>query len=264
MSDYTSLRFDIHDGIGHITLCRPEMHNALDLVQCQELEDVTGRIAGDHGVRSVLLDAEGTTFHVGGDLRYFAELPVDHAEATLLRLTMLLHSSVSRLSRGRAPVVVAVQGMAAGGGLSLAIGGDLVLAAESAKFAMAYTAGGLVPDGSSSYFLPRLVGLRRAQELIFTNRRLSATEAHEWGLITEVVADDALADRALELAGMLAEGPTRAYAGVKHLLRTTYGSSLEEQMFAEGERIADVIHRHDAQEGLAAFLGKRAPRFTGE
>lgn len=263
MSDYTSLRYDVGDGIGHITLCRPEKHNSLDLTQCQELEDVTGRIVGDRGVRAVLFDAEGPTFHVGGDLGFFAGLG-DGTEAMLQRLTMLIHTSVARLTRGRAPVVIAVQGMAAGGGMSLALGGDIVLAGESAKFTMAYTAAALTPDATSSWFLPRLVGLRRAQELIYTNRRLSAHEAFEWGIVTEVVNDEVLRDRAREVAEQIAAGPTEAYAGVKRLLRSTFGNSLEEQMFDEGDLVSRAAASRDGREGIDAFLNKRRPSFTGE
>jgi 2-(1,2-epoxy-1,2-dihydrophenyl)acetyl-CoA isomerase len=163
----------------------------------------------------------------------------------------------------RAPLVIAVNGTAAGAGMSLAITGDLVLAADSAKFTMAYTAAGLSPDGSSSYFLPRLVGLRRAQELLFTNRRLSAAEALDWGLVTQVVTDGELAETAQTLATRLAAGPTSAYGMVKSLLIDTYDTSLEGQMELEGRGIADMAAGPDGLEGIAAFVNKRTPAFTG-
>ncbi|HUG86718.1 MAG TPA: enoyl-CoA hydratase-related protein, partial [Euzebya sp.] len=154
-------------------------------------------------------------------------------------------------------------GTAAGGGMSFVMGGDLVLAAESASFTMAYTAAGLTPDLSSSWYLPRLVGLRRAQELIFTNRRLSAAEALDWGLITEVVPDEALADRAMQLTRQLAAGPTRAFAGVKQLLRQSSVQPLEAQMADESESIARMAATDDARAGIAAFVAKQRPTFQG-
>lgn len=261
MSDFTSLRYELTDGIAHVTFCRPDKHNALDLAQVQDLEAVTASIAANPEVRCVLIDAEGKAFHVGGDLSYFAG--VDDTAAALRTLTAFAHAAAERLSRGPAPVVIAVQGMAAGGGMSFVMGGDLVIAGESAAFTMAYTAAGLTPDLSSSWYLPRLVGLRRAQELIFTNRRLSAREAQEWGLITEVVADDELSDRAWEVARGLAKGPTRAYAGVKQLLRTSMQQSLEAQMADESESIAAMGATEDALNGIASFLAKETPTFNG-
>ena len=259
--EYTSLRYDKSDGIAHITFCRPDKHNALDLAQVQDLESVTASIAADPEVRCVLVDAEGRAFHVGGDLSYFAG--VDDTAAALRTLTAFAHAAAERLSRGPAPVIIAVQGMAAGGGMSFVLGGDIVLAGESAAFTMAYTAAGLTPDLSSSWYLPRLVGLRRAQELMLTNRRLSAAEALEWGLVTEVVADGDLAGRAMELATQLAAGPTQAYAGVKKLLRTSMQQSLEAQMADESEWISRMGATRDALHGIDSFLNKATPMFEG-
>ena len=140
---------------------------------------------------------------------------------------------------------------------------DLVLAARSAKFSMAYTGAGLVPDGSASYFLPRIIGLRRAQELILTNRRLGAEEALEWGLLTRVVDDAELAAEAEKLAAQIATGPTGAYGAVKKLLASTFDSTLETQMELEGAAIAAAAISRDGREGVAAFLGKRKPSWTG-
>lgn len=265
-TEYETLRLTLEDGLAHVTFSRPDRHNALDLAQGADLEAVTARLAQDPSVRAILLDAEGPTFHVGGDLKYFAAAAEEGAEAmgaALRTLTAYAHAAAERLSRGPAPVVIAVQGMAAGGGMSIALGGDIVIAGESAAFTMAYTAAGLTPDMSSSWYLPRLVGLRRAQELILTNRRLSAAEALEWGLVTEVVADDQLADRALAVASQLAAGPTRAYAGAKRLLRSAYHQPLEAQLGDESQSIADLTLTQDTRDGIAAFVAKQRPAFTG-
>ena len=157
-----------------------------------------------------------------------------------------------------------MHGSAAGAGLSLACMSDLVLAAESTKFTMAYTRAGLSPDGSSTYFLPRLIGMRRTQELALTNRLLSAQEALEWQLINRVVADDALHDEALGLARKLAQGPTRAFGAVKKLLMATSDRSLEEQLDLERDSISKLSATPDGREGVAAFLEKRKPSFSGE
>ena len=259
---YSTLKLDITDGLAHLTLSRAAEHNSLTLEQGQDLEAATARIAQDPDVRAILIDAEGKSFHVGGDLKYFNDAP--DMSAALRTLTTLAHAAAERLSRGPAPVVIAVQGMAAGGGMSMVLGGDIVLAGESAKFTMAYTAAGLTPDLSSTWYLPRLVGLRRAQELILTNRRLSAAEAKEWGLVTDVVPDEELADRAMSLARQLASGPTRAFAGVKALLRSSSSQPLEAQMADESQWIATMALTDDAQGGIASFVAKETPTFRGQ
>lgn len=259
--DLQLIDYELSDGLAHITFSAPDRHNALDLQQGRDMEAVTAHIAHDPDVRAILIDAQGKSFHVGGDLKYFAG--AQDMPAALRTLTALAHAAAERLSRGPAPVVIAVQGVAAGGGMSLVMGGDIVYAAESASFTMAYTAAGLTPDLSSSWYLPRLVGLRRAQELILTNRRLSAAEAKEWGLITDVVADDELADKAMQTARRLASGPTQAFAGTKRLLRSSFQQSLEAQMADESESIARVAATEDVINGIAAFVAKDRPTFTG-
>ena len=164
----------------------------------------------------------------------------------------------------RAPVVAAVQGVAAGGGLSLLCGCDLVIAAASAKFTLAYTRAGLTPDGGSTFFLARLVGLRRAYELALTNRVLSAQEALEWGLITQVVPDQDLGEAAGALAANPVRGPTESFGATKRLLLDGATNSLETQMELESRAIAEAIRRPDGQEGIAAFLEKRRPGFVGK
>ena len=259
---YENLLFEVDDGVATVTLNRPDAANAIDLALGRELMQVAIRCDEDASIRAVLLTGAGKMFSAGGDLRSFASLG-DALPAGLKELTVYLHAASSRFTRMRAPLVVAVNGAAAGAGFSIAVSGDLVVAAESAKFTMAYTAAGLSPDGSSSWFLPRLIGTRRTQELMLTNRRLSAAEAMEWGLVTRVVADDALAAEARALAKQLAQGPTRAYGVVKSLLATSFGESLETQMEYEARGIAAMSGTLDGREGIRAFLEKRAPKFTG-
>ena len=200
----------------------------------------------------------------GGDLKAFAAEDLTHLPAYLKRVTLYLHQAIHRFARMRAPVVMAINGSAGGGGMSLACAGDLVLAGESAKFTMAYTRIGLTPDGSSTYYLPRIIGLRRTLELALTNRVLTAKEAETLGLVTRVVPDDQLIAQAEALGNELAHGPTRAYGGVKRLMYSSANNTLDEQMELESEWIADMARTWDAQEGIAAFVGKRTPKFNGQ
>lgn len=249
-------------GLFTITLNRPKAANAIDMEMARELMRVAIHCDQSADVRAVLLDATGKFFCAGGDLKSFVAAG-EALPALLKELTTNLHGAISRLSRMRAPLVVAVQGPAAGAGMSLAVSGDLVLAAESATFTSAYTAAGVSPDGSSTYFLPRLIGLRRTQELMLTNRRLSAAEALDWGLVTQVVPDAELADQACALAGRLAQGPTRALGRVKQLLHESFQGSLETQMERESRGIAEMGAGLDGPEGIRAFTEKRKPEFEG-
>jgi 2-(1,2-epoxy-1,2-dihydrophenyl)acetyl-CoA isomerase len=162
-----------------------------------------------------------------------------------------------------APVIAAVGGTAAGGGMSLACSADLVIAADTAKFTMAYTRIGLIPDGSSTYFLPRRIGVGRARELMLRNRVLSAAEAKEIGLIEYVVPAADLDREARAIAAELAAGPTLAYGVTKRLLLGTFDHGLESQMEQETIGISQMGATADAKEGLRAFFEKRAPKFTG-
>src|SRR4051812_8542730 len=187
----------------------------------------------------------------------------DEVQGGVHGLASDFHAALESLAGLDAPVITAVQGVAAGGGMSLAIAGDLVVAAESSWFTMAYTAAGLSPDGGSTWTLPRLVGLRRATELMLLNERLDARRALELGLVTRVVPDGELAAAVDELAATLAAGPTRAYGEVKRLLRASWASSLAAQLAAETDAISARAGSPDGREGIAAFLEKRPPGFSG-
>ncbi len=263
MSDYNCLLLTIDNDIARITLNRPNAANALNLEMARELVDVANRLDNTAGLRAVLITGAGKFFCAGGDVASFAEAG-DDVGLLVRDITMNLHAAVSRLSRMKAPVITAVNGAAAGAGFSLAIAGDLVLASESASFTMAYTGIGASPDGSSSFYLPRLVGLRRAQELMFTNRRLKGAEAAEWGLITRAVADDQLMDEAEAMLQQIANGPIAAHASIKDLLRGAYSESLETQMELETRGIAGALSTPEGREGVLAFTEKRKPDFKGQ
>jgi 2-(1,2-epoxy-1,2-dihydrophenyl)acetyl-CoA isomerase len=260
MDSYSTLTFERQDGVALITLNRPTDANCMNQRMAAELLVVAERCAGDEGIKAVVLTGQGRFFCAGGDVKEFSGFG-ERTAPEIKRLADELHRAISTFSRMRAPFITAVNGVAAGAGFSLAISADLVIVAESASFTMAYTAIGLSPDGSSSYFLPRLVGLRRAQELMFTNRKLSAAEAAAWGLATRVVPDASLQDAALELARTLAKGALGSHAAIKKLLLATYASTLEDQMETEGQLISACAASPDGQEGVQSFLAKRAPKF---
>jgi len=260
---YDTLLFDVEGHVARLTLNRPEAGNAMDAAMMRELCDVAIRCDEDPEIRAVLLTAAGKMFCAGGDLRSFAG-EGDALPAYLKGITNDLHGAVSRLCRMDAPVVSAVNGIAAGAGFSLACAADMVIAAESARFTVAYTGVGLSPDGSCSFFLPRLIGLRRTQELMLTRRILQASEALEWNLVTRVVPDQDLEAESSKLAAQLAAGPTRAFGKVKRLLLHSSGDHLESQMEHEARCIADAARSADGKEGIAAFLAKREADFAGE
>lgn len=258
--DTIALRID--DSVGRITLRRPGHANAMNPTMARELLQVAIACDVDTSIRAVLLDAEGKMFCAGGDLATFSHAGDDLARL-LKQMTVDLHPAISRLARLRAPVIAAVQGAAAGAGFSLACACDLVVAARSAKLTMAYTRAGLVPDGSSTYFLPRLLGRRRALELMLLNPVLTAEEACQWGLVNRVVDDAALGDEAFTLAQQLAKGPTGAFAAAKRLVLTSSHETLESQMELEAAAITAAATGADGQEGIAAFLEKRRAAFHG-
>lgn len=253
------------EGVARITINRPAQFNALHLAAMEELLDVANRLSTDTAVRAVVITGAGDkAFCAGGDVAGFAAA-MEAGEVGLLlnRMTAAFHMAISRLAWMRAPVIGAVNGVAAGAGLSLAAACDLVIAAEGARFTSAYTRIGLTPDGSSTYFLTRLIGPRRAMELHMTDRVLTAAEALDWGLVNRVVPAAELEAATAALAATLAAGPTRAFGGVKRLIQTGQSDTLESQMERESRMILEMAGSADGQEGVRAFVEKRRPRFTG-
>lgn len=260
MKQYDTITVARLDSIVVIELNRPEAANCINEVMAAELAGIANAIDAEQTVRAVVLAANGRFFCAGGDVKAMSSF-ADRTTEKIKHLADDAHRAISALARMRAPVIVAVNGMAAGGGLGLAMAGDLVLAAESATFTMAYTKAGLSPDGSTTYFLPRYIGLRRMQEMLFTNRVLSAHEALDWRLVTRVVPDTALRTEAIALAGTLAEGPLGSHASIKQLLLTSFQNGLETQMEIEGRLIAIAAGSADGQEGIRAFVERRPPCF---
>ncbi len=260
---YETLTYDVRDAVAWITFNRPERFNAMSPLLVRELCDVATRCSSDKAVRAAVLTGAGDqAFCAGGDVSEFAKR-LDDVDLLVKEMTTYLHAAVSRFAWMRAPLIGAVNGVAAGAGLSAVAFCDLVIAAETATFTSAYTQIGLTPDGSSTFFLSRILGPRRAMELYLTNRVLSAQEALDWGLVNTVVPADRVLTEAEALAATLAQGPTEAYGGVKKLLQTAATDSLESQMERETRFIARAGASADGQEGIRAFLEKRRPTFSG-
>jgi 2-(1,2-epoxy-1,2-dihydrophenyl)acetyl-CoA isomerase len=261
---YETVTLTRADGIATLTLNRPQAYNALDMTLGRDLFHAVLEADDDATVRAIVVTGAGKAFCAGGDVKGFAE-NLDRIGALIKELTTYLHGAVSRLCRSDKPVIMAINGVAAGGGMSLALAGDVVLAAESARFTMAYSKIAATPDGSSSYYLPRLIGLRRAMELYFTNRVLTAREAQEWGLVTRAVPDGELSAVAQTLARELAQGPTKAFGGAKRLFHQSTWESLETQMELEAQAIAASGRTEDFRAGVTAFANKQpAPSFRGK
>jgi 2-(1,2-epoxy-1,2-dihydrophenyl)acetyl-CoA isomerase len=260
---FQTITLEVDAGLAVLHLNRPEAANALNSTMAAELRQAAVLVAHDPSVRAVLLGSTGRVFCGGGDLSSFASQEPADLPAYVDHMTIDLHAALARLAKADPPLVTAVTGSAGGAGMSLVAASDLVVAGESAKFTMGYTKAGLVPDGTSSFYLARVVGLRRAMDLVITNRVLSAAEAEDWGLVNRVVPDDQVQAEARKLAEQLAAGPTRAFGAAKRLLYEGAHSTLEAAMERESAAISAAAGTTDALEGIAAFLGKRAAAFEG-
>lgn len=256
---------DRADGVGTITLNRPAAFNALDLDLADGLLAALIDCDEDPAVRAVVITGNGPAFCAGGDIRQMVahSLPAGHPAAFLKLLTARFHAAMATLARMPKPVVAAVNGAAAGAGFSVAIACDLTIAADSAKFTVAYAGIGVSPDGSATYHLPRLVGPKRAYELFALNRPLTAAEACDAGLVNQVfpVADFAAAAR--DYAARLAAGPTVALGAAKRLIAASWDASLEAQMEHERREIAACGRTEDFRNATEAFVAKRRPVFAG-
>lgn len=245
--------------IATITLNRPQTHNALDVPMVRAFREICEALEGDGGVRAVILRGAGRNFSVGGDLAAMRPDPGTIAP----QLIEALHAGILILAAMDAPVIASLQGAVAGGSLSLAMACDLAIASDRARFNLAYARIGASSDGSSSWHLPRLVGLRRALEIALLSEDIDAAEALRIGLVNRVVPDADLARETQALAERLAAGPTKAYGRLKRLMRRSFDSDLPSQLDAEAEAFRDSTQTHDFVEGVEAFFSKRAAKFEG-
>ena len=248
--------------VGHLRLTRGDAHNAIDLQWNHDLLAALDACAAADGVRAVLISADGPSFTVGGDLGHIGAR-ADRLAEELAAMITPFHEGLARIAELPVPVVAAVQGPCAGGGIGLIWAADIVIAAEDLKLVTGFSALGLSGDGGTSFYLPRLIGTRRALEVYLEGRALSAVEALEWGLVNRVVPGAELVDHARATAERLAAGPTAAFGEMRALLRTSGTRTLREQLAAELEAMQRCAQTADAPAAVVAFTRGERPGFSG-
>jgi len=256
------MTYEVRDRVAHVRFTRPEGANAVNPAFSADLRAVMVAIEFDDAVKAASFTAEGKVFCAGGDLKLFHEAG-ENVPSLASDMLVDYHGAMYHMNRIPKPFVAGVRGAAGGAGISLVSAFDLVVAGESTKFTMGYTRAGMSPDGTSTYFLARHIGLRRMLDLTLTNRVLSAREAEEWGFVNRVVPDDEVDAATAELASTLAEGATLSLGNAKRLVYEGFDSSLEEAGEREGSVIAKMMATRDGREGIAAFVEKRPPNFEG-
>jgi 2-(1,2-epoxy-1,2-dihydrophenyl)acetyl-CoA isomerase len=264
MSD--TVLVEVSDGIATVTLNEPLVRNALTPELRTAFREKMGALEFDDDVRAVVLTGAGDHFMAGGDIRSMMtrlDLPDAERRQSILEGIHLLHLPLFAIRRMGKPVIASVRGAAAGFGVGLVGACDLCIAAESAFFTLAYCHIGASPDGGSSYFLGRTLGMKQQFELAFLGDRFDAHRAKELGLVNWVVPDASLLAETEKLARRLASGPTRAYANAKQLFNSVNHMSMESQLQFEAERMADSMLTEDHAEGIKAFMDKRKPDFIG-
>lgn len=257
---------DLKDGVATVTLNRPDARNALSMELRVALGEVLGRVELDPAVRAVVIRGSGGHFMAGGDVKLMHQrLAMDKAERyrQILEGIHVLHLPIFAIRRMGKPVIASVEGAAAGFGLGLLASCDLAIAADDAFFTLAYCHIGASPDGGTSYFVARTMGMKMALELAFLGDRFDANRAKELGLVNWVVPKASLAAETTKLATRLAQGPTKAYANAKALFNASLNQTMETQLQMEAERMADSMMSDDHAEGVTAFVEKRKPVFKG-
>ncbi len=262
----SSVLLDRDGALATLTLNRPDALNTLDLAMMDALVAHATALAGDPDVRCVVVRGAGKHFMAGGDLRTFAEkldAPAAERQAWFTAMVQGLHAAIEHLRRMPAPVIASVHGAVAGFGLSLVGACDLAVAADDAYFASAYRNIALTPDGGGTYTLPRLVGAKKAMELLALGERFDAQEALRLGIVNRVVPRESLAAATQAWVDSILAGPHAALTGMKRLLQRSSTSTLSEQLQAEALSFGQCTATADFVEGIEAFLAKRPPRFGG-
>ncbi|MDE0308854.1 MAG: enoyl-CoA hydratase-related protein [Acidiferrobacterales bacterium] len=256
---------ETHEGVCHIRLNRPKQFNALNHDLLEGLAKVIDEIRDASDVRCAVLRGEGANFMAGGDIHYFHELRnLDRAAKTdaFNSLISRVHVLVENIAALPVPVIASVRGAAAGFGISLVAGCDLAIASENSFFTSAYNLLGTSPDGGSTYYLPRSVGMKKSMEVTLLTKRYSAREALEMGLINMVVEDSALDDTVASTAATIVNSASKAVANAKRLIRQSFDNDLSTQLNCELNSFLECMAEDDFFEGVAAFVEKRRPRFA--
>ncbi len=255
---------DIKDDIAFIRLNRPHVGNAMNQEYADRILEIATVCANESRLRGVLITGNGRVFSVGGDISAFNSATAEELPDKLTRMAIPYHEALRTFSRLDVPIVTAVHGACAGGGMGLLYPADVALAAEGTKFATGFGLIGIPGDAGNSWYLPRLIGVRRAAEMYFENRVIYADTAAEWGLITRVVATDSLFDDAETVVRKLAAGPTKCYGAMRQLLRDSWANTVSEQFCAETDALRRISATADAPAAIASFMNKRQPVFEGK
>lgn len=255
-----SIEMTRHGKIVEVALNRPEAYNALNLEMTTTFAEHMTKLARDDSVRGIVLVGKGKAFCAGGDLKWAVQFP-DGPGVGFHILAAQLHLAIIEIRRMKKPVVAAINGIAAGGGFSLALACDFRVMGKSVILKQAYTSSGLCIDGGGTFTLPRLVGLARAMEIAAYDQPISSDQALDWGLVTKVVEDDKVLTEAISMLDELTKRSLQSFACVKKLLTDSFHHSFESQLERERVGLVDCTNHGDGQEGLNAFIEKRNPRF---
>lgn len=259
---FTQLSLSVENSLARLTFTNPAKGNPIDATLCAEICEAAIQLSENPAVRCVLVSAEGKNFSFGGDIGSFVN-DLDSLPANIKRWTSAIHSGISRLQRMDAPIVIAVQGVCAGGMSGFIAGGDIVVAADNARFVAAFAGIGFSNDTGSSIMYTRRMGIARTRKFLLMNETLTADAALAIGLVDEVLPVDNILARAEAIAKQLAAGPTKAFGEMRRLLTSVEDQPLETQLELEAQALARSAGTEDAREGLTAFVEKRAPKFKG-
>lgn len=262
--DFKELKLEIQGPVSIITMNNPEHLNPFSVQMGKEITQAFYECEYQESLRSIVLTGNGRAFCAGGDIKAMADYPKERKAIFFKEITIELNNVIKAIRHLKKPVIAAVNGIASGAGFSLALACDLIIASTRARFNLAHVQVGLHPDGGATYFLPRLIGIHKTCELVFTGSSLDAATAQKLGIVNRVVAPEKVMGEAIAIANELANGPTFAIGMAKMTINRGLTEGLEAQLENERQAIAQTSITHDFIEGITAFLEKRKPAFKGK